>query len=174
MSFGINPIVLSLKLVFAGSLFLAVISLGCSRNTYEMMSESMSPTLNPGDKVQVDTRYFTSNEPERFDVVAFIPPRYADQVWVMRIVGMPGEIIEFFDDHIEVNGTRLILPDTINYQREVDKSSYNQLAFYVRSEGFRVPEESYFFLGDNMAQANDSRFVGPIRRQNIIGLVIFE
>lgn len=139
-----------------------------STRTYNVPSASMTPTVEPGDRVMVDTVAFSRRDPTRFEVVWIKLPRQlaADpqtapemlEGLLKRIVGLPGETIEGRDGNIYIDGAIL------------DESG--DLAAGVRSETFgpvQIPAGSYFVLGDNRHYSNDSTNFGPVARSELIG-----
>ncbi|HUA24543.1 MAG TPA: signal peptidase I [Steroidobacteraceae bacterium] len=83
---------------------------------YRIPSDSMMPTLLDGDFIVVDkfayglklpvtdTKIFSTGEPKRGDVVVFHPPMQPSEVWIKRVVGLPGDHVTVRDDRITVNG----------------------------------------------------------------------
>jgi signal peptidase I len=84
---------------------------------YRIPSDSMMPTLLDGDFIVVDkfayglklpvtdTKIFSTGEPKRGDVVVFHPPMQPSEVWIKRVVGLPGDHVIVRNDRITVNGT---------------------------------------------------------------------
>ena len=83
--------------------------------------------------------------PNRGDIVSF---QMGNEYWTKRVIGLPGDTIEFVEDIVYVNGTELdeeYLPD------DTVTRAYMQTVYYV-------PEDCIFVLGDNRSCSNDSRF----------------
>lgn len=84
---------------------------------YRIPSDSMMPTLLDGDFIVVDkfayglklpitnTKILATGEPKRGDVVVFHPPIRPSEVWIKRVVGLPGDHVTVRDDRLIVNGT---------------------------------------------------------------------
>jgi len=70
----------------------------------------MAPTIKPGEKLIVNYTAYVVAAPKRWDVVAFQPPMFTSQTWVMRVVALPGENVSFASGGIAVNGQPLALP----------------------------------------------------------------
>ncbi|MDQ0460357.1 signal peptidase I [Clostridium sardiniense] len=105
-------------------------------------SESMVPTLNVGDRLLV-TRVYNPSNLKRGDVVIF-KSNELNEILVKRLIGLPGDEIEFKGTSVYVNGEMLDEP----YIK-------NPMEF----EGtYKVPDNEYFFLGDNRNNSYDSRF----------------
>jgi len=112
--------------------------------TVTVVSASMLPTLRPGDVVAVDTSAYESTLPSRGDIVAF---RTADtsNIWIKRVIGLPGDIVSEVDGVVSVNGEELDEP-----YAELDHLS-----------GSWVVEPAHVFvMGDSRAHSIDSRFTG--------------
>jgi len=124
---------------------------------------SMYSTLSDGDVLllkKYDKKY------DRFDVVVF---KYGNERLIKRIIGLPGETIEYSGNRLYVNGKYIKEPFLKNNQETFD--------FKLRKIGFtEIPENYYFVLGDNRTNSTDSRVIGPISNNDIQGktdLVIF-
>lgn len=105
-------------------------------------SSSMVPTLNVDDRLLV-TRVYNPEKLQRGDIVVFDSDELNETV-IKRLIGLPGDTIKIDGTAVYVNGKKLDEP-YVKYPLE----SYGT---YV------VPEGKYFFLGDNRANSNDSRF----------------
>lgn len=155
---------------------LATLGLGCRPKLYKAGSSSMSPTITNGELVVADLSAFSRGAPSRWDVVVFHPPSAATggssltQEWIMRIVALPGETVSFATGSITVNSRPLSLPPSLT------KVNYVALDILRWPDGasspLLVPPGSYFVLGDNSTNANDSRFWGALPRSNILGKVM--
>lgn len=82
--------------------------------------------------------------------------------WVKRVIGLPGDKLEFKDGHVWRNGKELEEP----YTKE-PTMKYNQTAPVI------VPEGHIFVMGDNRNHSSDSRFIGPVPIKNVIGKVVY-
>lgn len=105
-------------------------------------SGSMMPTIKEGDII-VGSR-ISAKEIERYDVIIFRYPDDPSQYFVKRVIGLPGERIEIRNGVVYADDNEL--KDIFVEARSVDSGTYN------------VPENSYFVLGDNRNNSNDSRF----------------
>src|SRR3954468_21648813 len=124
---------------------------GCQRRTF--ISGSMAPTIAAGEKIVVDYSAYAFAKPQRWDVVAFEYPKDTNQVWVMRVIGLPGETVSFATGGVTINNASLVMPGYLSNVTYVSLDrlgqSANTLSPYV------VPAGSYFLLGDNSTGAND-------------------
>ena len=146
--------------------FLAAASmlwLGCRDTTF--VSSSMAPTIAPGETVTVDYTAYALSGPKRFDVVAFEPPIVTNEVFLKRVIGLPGETVFFTNGSFTVDGSTVTLP------ADISNVTYVALGEFGVISPFKVPKDSYFVLGDNSANSRDSRFWGSLPRTNILGRV---
>ena len=158
---------------------------------YQIPSESMEPTLDPGQRVLVN-RLSTKlgSDPEIGDVLVFHPPTGADangprdcgvkrepgqacpeptdemsdQNFIKRVVAGPGDRLYIEDGHPVVNG-EVAQEDFI---RPCRGSSVCNLP-----EEIVIPPDHYFMMGDNRGASDDSRYWGPVPRDWIIGKAFF-
>jgi len=114
---------------------------------------SMQPTFYENDGVLV---YHFTIDPQREDIIIY---DRGDALLVKRIAGIPGDHLVVDLTGVYINGEKLnVIGDEINYE------------FY---DGI-IPENSYFILGDNSGDSNDSRAFGLISGDDILGKVIFK
>ena len=83
-------------------------------------------------------------------------------VWVKRVIGKSGDVLEFHDHGVYRNGTRLNEP----YVNE-------PMNFSIEGS-FTVPEGTVFVMGDNRNHSSDSRFIGPVPIDHVLGNVVIE
>lgn len=120
-------------------------------------SESMVPTIEVNDKVIVTNFSYWFEEPERGDVIVFKYPLDTKKDYIKRCIGLPGEIIEFRDSKLYVNGQLVAepyLPEGLVFE------DYGPI---------EVPEGQYFMCGDNRNHSSDSRVWGFVEKRLIIG-----
>lgn len=192
--------------VLSQSLFPVFVAILLLRSfTYEAFripSSSMKPTLVEGDLVVVD-KYslglrvpilgyrLTSGQAQRGDVVVFRGIVEGETAGVIkRIVGLPGDHIQYSNRTLYVNGnpamqfnlatdlehladgnTEKIIratEDLGNKQHEIMMSMYNTDGDF-KYQDLIVPKDSYFVLGDNRSNSLDSRFWGVLPDQQLIG-----
>jgi len=129
--------------------------------TVEIRGQSMAPNLMPGDRFLLDRLTLMTRPLERGDLVVLRDPIHHDYV-VKRIVGLPGEQVNMRKNIAYVGGARLIepyLPLSVNTEQAMVEPPV------------RVPSQSYFVLGDNRDNSEDSRAYGPVPRSSIVGVV---
>ena len=104
------------------------------------------------------------SEPKRGDVIVFRFPDDPSELFVKRIIGLPGETVEIIDGKTYINGN-LLEEDYINDDYRLMDLTYEDYGPY------EVPENSYFMMGDNRGNSRDSRVWNNtfVKRDAIIG-----
>jgi signal peptidase I len=138
----------------------------------KQLSSSMAPSIQPGEKVTINYTAYAVSTPKRWDVVAFEPPGRTNGIWVMRVIALSGESVAFSSGGITVSGEVLSPPGHITNVAYLSLDQIDQIGITSSvSSPYLVPPNSFFVLGDNSADANDSRFWGAVPRTNILGQV---
>lgn len=174
----------------------------------------MEPTLLVGDRLFV-TKYSYGyskhsfpfsppiikervffDEPKRGDVVVFKTPADNRTDYIKRLIGLPGDKIQFIDGNLYLNNSEILKSKvssndeiycgdrTINVMtfeeslsnNKTHKSVYLKEFSYKDSDIFEVPTDHYFFLGDNRDCSKDSRYltsVGYVHKNNLVGKAQF-
>lgn len=129
-----------------------------------VQSISMEPNLIENQRLVISRISYLLGEPQRGDIVVFLPPDHApgDPPLIKRLIGLPGEIVEFRDTAVYINGVQLDEP----YLNEPCQPTYCGQRVWILG-----PDE-YFFMGDNRNHSHDSRSFGPIQRGRIVGRAI--
>ena len=143
---------------------------------YRIPSESMAGTLRPGDRVLVNRVVYHLRQPHRGDVIVFRYPEDRSVVFIKRVVGVPGDTLAVHNGHLWVNG-RLATepyvhrtagrPDPTAASGPVAGSTMREPWSLARP--YTVPADSFFVMGDNRTDSDDSRFWGTVPRADIIG-----
>ncbi|MFO0698959.1 MAG: signal peptidase I [Nitrospira sp.] len=135
---------------------------------YQTPSQAMEPTLLPGDHVIVHEVAYHAAEPQQGDVVVYRYPDENGKRFLHRVIGLPGDQIAIRDQVVYLNGEALPEP----YVRHSDHSS---MAGHVRDHlsPITVPLGTYFLMGDNREESLDSRFLGPISKDQVLGRALF-
>jgi len=125
---------------------------------------SMENAIMAGDRIVAFRLSYVFSEPARFDIVIFRYPDDETQLYVKRIIGMPGETVNIRDGRVYINDSTE--PLRYDFVRGIVFGDYGP---------FEVPEESFFVLGDNRGNSEDSRnWQNPYVHQNaILGRAIF-
>ena len=119
---------------------------------------SMNPSLYSDQTLLVEkvSRYFEL--PERGNIVIVHYPDSTNN-YVKRVIGLPGERIRIENSTVYINDAALL-------------ETYTSKEEYADMEEITVPEDSIFVMGDNRAHSQDSRFVGPIPHDSIVGTAV--
>ena len=208
-----KEIIENIKTLFY-ALIIAIIIRSLIIQPFYIPSSSMEPNLLVGDRIFV-TKYsygyskhsfpfsppifkgrILPNKPQRGDVVVFKTPADNRTDYIKRLIGLPGDQIQFLDSNLYINNSEVIksrlsssdkiycgtydlnvftfeeiLPNGIKH-----KSVYLKDFPYKNSDPFVVPDDHYFFLGDNRDCSKDSRFlssVGYVHKNNLVGKAQF-
>ena len=86
-------------------------------------------------------------DPERFDIVIFKYPDDESQLFIKRIIGLPGEKVQIINGKVYINDSETPLDDS--FVAEVPRGNFGP---------YEVPEDSYFVMGDNRNHSRDSRY----------------
>jgi len=128
-------------------------------------SEAMMPTLQMGDRVLVEKVSYRHGQPQRQDIIIFMPSRSLRQTnpalteaLLQRIIGLPGETVEVNAGKVFINNQPLTEP----YINEPPTYQWGPET---------VPANSYFVLGDNRNNSFDSHLWGYVPLETIIGRV---
>jgi len=120
---------------------------------------SMEDTLHDKDIMILDEVSYRFSEIKRFDIVVI---KYKDDYLIKRVIGLPGEKIEYRDNKLYIN----------------DKFVKEEFSHKITEDftSMTIPSNMYFVLGDNRVNSTDSRIIGFIDKKDIRGktdLIIF-
>ena len=205
----VNLIIENLKTLF-GALIIAIIIRSLIIQPFYIPSSSMEPTLLIGDRIFVtkysygfskhsfpfspnfsDNRFF-SKKPEQGDLVVFKTPADNRTDYIKRLIGLPGDEIQFVEGDILINKKKILRKETKisqaircgNYNLETKifietlpngvkyMAAYNKNGTLQNTKKFKVPQDHYFLMGDNRDCSKDSRFlddVGYVKNLNLVG-----
>jgi signal peptidase I len=182
-----------LVLIVAAALFFAFSIQAFAVKPYVIPSKSMLPTLEVGQRVLVDrASHRLGGDPKLGEITVFKPPAGADRAdnqcgvpgegpsndgpsshrscsrpmagtgtkaFVKRVVGLPGDVITVRGGHVIRNGRRAVEP----FIASCGGAPECNLGEVI------VPPGDYFLMGDNRGDSDDSRYWGPVPRDQIIG-----
>tara|TARA_B100000900_G_scaffold415415_1_gene445211 strand:+ start:1672 stop:2409 length:738 start_codon:yes stop_codon:yes gene_type:complete len=196
------------------ALIIAIIIRSLFIQPFYIPSSSMEPTLLVGDRLFV-TKYsygyskhsfpfsppilserIMFSSPKRGDVIVFKTPADNRTDYIKRLIGLPGDKIQFIDTNLYLNNNEIFKSKILSKQKiycgnktlsvfyyeeklpngkkfhTVYLKDYN----YKDSDIFTVPKDHYFFLGDNRDCSKDSRYlssVGYVHKDNLVGKAQF-
>lgn len=130
---------------------------------FKIPTGSMRPTLIEGDRILVNKLIYRFKEPRRGDIIVFRYPLNPKRDFIKRLIGLEGETVEINNGNIFINGE----PTDNEILRKF--YYYNYGKYGKEGVGVKVPERSFFVLGDNSAVSRDSRYWGFVRRKNLLG-----
>lgn len=113
-------------------------------------------------------RFTFGGNPQRFDVVICRYPGRGDTNFVKRVVGLPGDTIRLEDGYLYVKEKGQ--DEEVRYEEPYINAEY-RIGGRNNIDAFEVPEGMYYVMGDHRNNSNDSRYVGPISRDMIVGHV---
>jgi signal peptidase I len=129
---------------------------------------SMMPTLHDQDRMIVNKFSYSIGEPKRFDVIVFHAPENKD--YIKRVIGLPGDTVEYKDDVLYVNGKAYEEPYLEEYKKQVIDGPLTEPFTLVDKIGRKtVPEGHLFVMGDNRRFSKDSRHIGTIPMDKVLG-----
>lgn len=131
--------------------------------------DSMMPTLENGDRMIVNKFSYKIGEPDRFDIVVFHAPEQKD--YIKRVIGVPGDFVEYKDDQLYINGEPIDEPYLDAYKAEISEGNLTgDFSLKDIDPSLDVIPEGYVFvMGDNRRFSKDSRHIGIVDQNEIIG-----
>jgi len=171
---------------------------------FRIPSGSMLPTLNVGDFILVNKfsygfrlpvineKVLSMSDPERGDIMVFRFPHDPKMHFVKRVVGLPGDKIEYKAEKLYINGK--LMPQQADGEYEFRNGASRKLSLNKLTEDlddvkhdilidprrnssqtmkFDVPQGQYFVMGDNRNYSNDSRYWGFVPDNNVVGKAFF-
>ena len=181
---------------------------------FRIPSGSMMPTLESGDMILVNkynyglrlpvlnTKIVPIGEPERGDVIVFRYPADEKIDYIKRVVGLPGDKIEYINKRLTINGKPVPVTADGKYYDEAKMQELDQFVEQLGKRDHRilnnsaapagayplpihnnpdacdyvrgglictVPKDTYFVLGDNRDNSEDSRYWGFVPEKNLVG-----
>ena len=193
-----------------GALIIAILIRSLLFQPFYIPSSSMEPTLLVGDRIfvskysygyskhsfpfspNISNKRFFSKLPKRGDLVVFKTPTDNRTDYIKRLIGMPGDTIQFINGKLIINDQIIMrkkisnktiircgnfLLDTNIYVETLPNGLKHSVAYKERgslknSKKYKVPSDHYFLLGDNRDCSKDSRYldsVGYVNKLNLVG-----
>jgi len=167
-------------------------------------SGSMKPSILEGDRIIVDKlaydlrvpftlkRLARFHEPERGDIVTFPSPPPDERLFIKRVVGLPGDVVELRHNRLFINGEaatytplseedvdvidlenkdryQFLYEEILGNRRVIMLLNNASFLEYASFEAIEVPEDNYLMLGDNRDHSGDYRRISWIGRERILG-----
>lgn len=130
--------------------------------------QSMMPTLHDRDRMILGR---LSKTYSRFDIIVF--QSTPEKRLIKRVIGLPGETVEYIDDKLYINGKLVEEPFLVSSQAELNGEKLT-FDFSLENLGItKIPEGHYFVMGDNRRYSQDSRVLGTISEDKILGSTNF-
>jgi signal peptidase I len=130
---------------------------------------SMMPTLYNGDQMIVNKFAYNIGEPERFDIVVFHASVQKD--FIKRIIGLPGEHVEVRDNNLYIDGEEVEEPFLADIKERGTPFQFTGDFALEELPGKHevIPEDHVFVMGDNRTNSTDSRSIGVVPTEEIVG-----
>ena len=192
------------------ALIIAVIIRSLFFQPFYIPSSSMEPTLLIGDRIFVkkysygyskhsfpfSPPFFSSRlfnkKPNYGDLVVFKTPSDNRTDYIKRLIGLPGDTVQFKDGKLFLNGNEILRtrvnnrykircgslsPEVNSFKETLPNGKeyvavYNKLGTMQNTDVYKVPSSHFFFLGDNRDCSKDSRYlssVGYVSNENLVG-----
>ena len=197
-----EPVVVEYAKSFFPVLLIVLVLRSFVIEPYQIPTGSMIPTLQVGDFILVNkyayglrlpvigTKLLDVGEPQRGEVMVFIPP-HENKYYIKRVIGLPGDRIRYEDKILYINGEEMsreyISTTSIDFgSQSIPGQLYNELLGGVSHPvqltdlqlgrqgrtSWIVPDGHYFMMGDNRDNSADSRVWGPVSETKIIGKAV--
>jgi len=125
---------------------------------------SMEPNFYDHEYLIINEIGYHIGDPERGDIVVFKYPDDPDEYFIKRVIGLPNETVEISDGEITIYNDEN--PDGIILDEE-----YLNNGFTAGEKKVTLRHDEYYMLGDNRSSSLDSRIIGPINEDYVIGKV---
>ncbi len=129
-------------------------------------SGSMENTIMTGDRLIGNRLAYLKSDPKRGDIIIFHYPDNEEEIYVKRVIGLPGETVEVRDAQIYINGYEVPLEETyLKEEWTVATGPYT----------FEVPDDCYLVMGDNRNDSWDARYWTNqyVEKDKILGKAVF-
>lgn len=166
--------------VVAGAVLMAFILKSFVVQAFFIPSASMEPTLQggngiPADRVLVDKLSYRFRGVNRGDVIVFeAPPDFPEPTitdLIKRVIGLPGDELVFDGGRVQVNGQAIdepyLRPGTVTRPVTDGGNTYEHSC--TSADPCKVPAGYLWVMGDNRTNSEDSRYIGPISEDLVIG-----
>jgi len=193
---GKEPVIVEYSKSFFPVLLVVFLLRGFVVEPFRIPSGSMLPSLYIGDFILVNKfaygiklpvlnkKIIDIDEPERGDVVVFRYPRDPSLDYIKRVIGLPGDHIAYYNKVLYVNN-KPVARDYVgqymgpgqtsanDYTEKLEGAEHSILLLPARPNNLQgewiVPEKTFFVMGDNRDNSNDSRVWGPVPENHLVG-----
>jgi len=110
-----------------------------------------------GEKIIINEATYLFNDPVRGDVVVFKPHQDEDKYFIKRVIGLPGETVQVKNGEVYITDKDNKNTVKLNEDYLSEENKGKTTAYFSDFATFKVPEGSYFLLGDNRRESTDSR-----------------
>ena len=124
---------------------------------YRVIGHSMQPNIHEGQYLLIDKLLYGFGESRRGDVIVFHPPNIPGQIYIKRVIGVPGDTVEIKSGRVFVNEQAILEPWET---RPYPSSNWGP---------GRVGKDEVFVLGDNRPGSRDSRYFGMLPVDRVVG-----
>ena len=146
---------------------IAFIIKGFLIDVIQVSGPSMLPVLSDKDRLVIEKISLYTKNYERGEIIIFKPNEEVNDIYIKRIIGLPGDKVEIRDGLVYVNNEKIdenyLSPDTYT-RSNPEREDFSSLI---------VPDNCLYVLGDNRTISEDSRYIGPIPIENVKGHALF-
>lgn len=151
---------------FAVALVIALVLKNYVIINADVPTGSMENAIMPGDRLIGNRMAYLKERPKRGDIVIFEYPDNEEELYVKRIIGLPGDTVDIRDGQVFLNDSETPMEEPyLKEEWTVATGPYH----------FEVPEKSYFVMGDNRNDSWDARYWDNtyVKREKILGKAVF-
>lgn len=174
---GTRPIVAAAVIewvvVVVGAIVVALVIKTFVMQAFFIPSESMQPLLEKGDRVLVNKLSYRLHDINRGDVVVFERPEESNaeiKDLIKRVVALPGETVVIKDNRVYVDGKPLdepYLPAGTTITTGPGNATWTHKC--SPEDPCVIPEGTVWVMGDNRSNSQDSRYIGPVPQDKVVG-----